>query len=49
MRASLPYTNPKYVALLEKTVFLGLHIRAGLFDPTIAAHQGRPLAEYQIV
>jgi len=29
MRASLPYTNPKYVALLEKTVFLGLH-RAGV-------------------
>jgi adenylate cyclase len=24
-------------------------IQAGLFDPTIGAHQGRPLAEYQIV
>jgi TolB-like protein/class 3 adenylate cyclase/Tfp pilus assembly protein PilF len=29
MRASLPYANPKYLALLEKTVFVGLR-RAGL-------------------
>ena len=26
MRASLPYANPKYLALLEKTVFAGLRL-----------------------
>jgi hypothetical protein len=31
MRASLPYANPKFVALLEKTVFAGLQ-RAGFPD-----------------
>jgi adenylate cyclase len=31
MRASLPYANPNYVALLEKTVFVGLR-RAGLSE-----------------
>jgi adenylate cyclase len=31
MRASLPYANPKYISLLEKTVFVGLR-RAGLSE-----------------